>query len=442
MHDADRKIVTTDTRRDAGLGERIRSRSSSTPGSQQNGFVFGTNAAGVQRRAGPRSGQRLGELGRQLGGENQRDGWRLVGRVPHSAADAALRSRAADVGRQLLPEHPAPPGARLLGAARPHLRPRPAVVGGRAARAQPADTAQFQGAALRRELGQPEFLAGDRHGSTAISASTPSASRQACSWTPLQHDFAQSVDTQINLTRFNLPGSVRSLENSGLFAIGKGQELDLFFNRSIGLDDNGALVAIKGGGRLSGKTEAQHRRTQQTDDVAPQPRTTSVARQPRAAEPVGTRDVRRCTATGTLSRSNAAEPDVRADALRSRQLLQGVGLRTPKHRVHWPRLRHHADSEWDDGHHRLIRRGDRRGLQPRRSGFRKQGRLPAFLVRFEETLRQERAVVGFPRAPAACDVRYNYLDGGLQNAELHVDNHWDTGGNFSRRTQRLVGRAA
>ena len=71
-------------------------------------------------------------------------------------------------------------------------------------------------------------------------------------------DFAQvEVDTQqINLSRFNLRFPEKRpffLENSGLFTIGKGNELDLFFSRRIGLDEDGLLVPIRGGGRLSGK---------------------------------------------------------------------------------------------------------------------------------------------------------------------------------------------
>ena len=62
-------------------------------------------------------------------------------------------------------------------------------------------------------------------------------------------DFAQvEVDTQqINLSRFNLRFPEKRpffLENSGLFTVGKGDELDLFFSRRIGLDENGLLVPI------------------------------------------------------------------------------------------------------------------------------------------------------------------------------------------------------
>jgi len=45
------------------------------------------------------------------------------------------------------------------------------------------------------------------------------------------------------------------LENAGLFSVGRTGDVDLFFSRRIGIDDKtGALVPIVAGGRLSGKT--------------------------------------------------------------------------------------------------------------------------------------------------------------------------------------------
>ena len=78
-------------------------------------------------------------------------------------------------------------------------------------------------------------------------------------------DFAQvEVDTeQINLTRFNLRFPEKRpffLENSGLFTIGKEDEIDLFFSRRIGLDEDGAIVPILAGGRLTGKIGGRQRR--------------------------------------------------------------------------------------------------------------------------------------------------------------------------------------
>ena len=71
-------------------------------------------------------------------------------------------------------------------------------------------------------------------------------------------DFAQvEVDEQqINLTRFNLLFPEKRpffLENRGLFAVGKDGQVDLFFSRRIGITDEGSLVPIKAGARLTGR---------------------------------------------------------------------------------------------------------------------------------------------------------------------------------------------
>ena len=70
-------------------------------------------------------------------------------------------------------------------------------------------------------------------------------------------DFAQveADDQVVNLTRFNVRFPEKRpffLENAGLFAAGK-QGVDLFFSRRIGIDPSGVEVPIIGGARLSGK---------------------------------------------------------------------------------------------------------------------------------------------------------------------------------------------
>ncbi len=71
-------------------------------------------------------------------------------------------------------------------------------------------------------------------------------------------DFAQvEVDEQqINLNRFNLFFPEKRpffLENAGLFSVGVPGQIEIFFSRRIGLGGGGEVVPIEGGARVSGK---------------------------------------------------------------------------------------------------------------------------------------------------------------------------------------------
>lgn len=71
-------------------------------------------------------------------------------------------------------------------------------------------------------------------------------------------DFAQVEvdDEQVNLDRFNLFFPEKRpffLENAGQFTVGSPGEIDLFFSRRIGISEKGNIVPITGGGRVSGK---------------------------------------------------------------------------------------------------------------------------------------------------------------------------------------------
>jgi len=71
-------------------------------------------------------------------------------------------------------------------------------------------------------------------------------------------DFAQVEvdDQQINLDRFNLFFPEKRpffLENAGQFAVGNGGEIDMFFSRRIGISEDGDVIPVDGGVRLSGK---------------------------------------------------------------------------------------------------------------------------------------------------------------------------------------------
>ena len=71
-------------------------------------------------------------------------------------------------------------------------------------------------------------------------------------------DFAQVEvdDQQVNLDRFNLFFPEKRpffLENAGFFSVGNPGEVDLFFSRRIGITAAGEAIPILGGGRVSGK---------------------------------------------------------------------------------------------------------------------------------------------------------------------------------------------
>jgi len=71
-------------------------------------------------------------------------------------------------------------------------------------------------------------------------------------------DFAQvEVDEQqVNLDRFNLFFPEKRpffLENAGQFAVGNGEEVEMFFSRRIGIGPDGSAIPVEGGARLSGK---------------------------------------------------------------------------------------------------------------------------------------------------------------------------------------------
>ncbi len=71
-------------------------------------------------------------------------------------------------------------------------------------------------------------------------------------------DFAQvEVDeVVINLDRFNIFLPEKRpffLENAGQFTVGNSEEVEMFFSRRIGIGEEGALIPIDGGVRLSGK---------------------------------------------------------------------------------------------------------------------------------------------------------------------------------------------
>ena len=81
-------------------------------------------------------------------------------------------------------------------------------------------------------------------------------------------------EQQINLTRFNLLFPEKRpffLENRGLFAVGKSGEVDLFFSRRIGIDDNGDARADPGRRAADRQGQRRQRRPAEHADRARRP---------------------------------------------------------------------------------------------------------------------------------------------------------------------------
>jgi hypothetical protein len=453
LHDSDpSRIVTTDTRRDAGLGEMDSFQMIlDTYLDQQNGFVFGTNAAGIQYDAQVRN---QGNPSASWDGS-----WDVRTRVTETGWTAEFR-----IPLRTLRYGPAPQtwGVNFF---RNIQRTRERTYWAPLAREY--NLGRLSSAGELRDLnlqtprnfkvlpyvvssanrnftpGATTGLDGDV-GFDAKFGLTPSLNLDATYNT----DFAQvEVDTQqINLTRFNLRFPEKRpffLENSGLFQIGKDRELDLFFSRRIGLDDNGALVPIRGGGRVSGKVNGFNVGVlnMQTGNAGRRPGNNFSALRASRDLPnrsgIGAMFVNRA-ATGSLASSGDWNRTWGADArlgLGEHFTTSGFAARTETPGLAGRDYAYNVDSEWDDGRHFAALEWGVTGedFNPEAGFLETPGGYRRFRVRLEETMRQE-TIRGWgfrDLLPHMNYTRYDYLDGGLLNAELHVDNHWDwENGNF------------
>ncbi len=264
-------IIVSDSRRDADLDETDAFQViMDTYLDRQNGFVFGTNPAGIEYdgQVTKEGSQSFGSGG---GGFNRNwdtnwavatkvgdFGWSLEMRIPFSS----LRYKGRDVQiwginfqRNIrrnnevafwspLPRqyniYRASQAGTLEGITLPsqrNLKVTPYVLG-------KADRGTYvDGTDTDYEIG------GDLKWSI-----TPSLTLDAT----INTDFAQvEVDeVVVNLDRFNvfLPEKRPFfLENAGQFSVGSPQQVELFFSRQIGISGDGAIIPIDGGLRMSGK---------------------------------------------------------------------------------------------------------------------------------------------------------------------------------------------
>jgi hypothetical protein len=447
------QIVTTDTRRDSNLGDMDSFQVIfDTFHDQQNGFIFGTNVAGVQYDAQVRD---------QGNSSTTWDGsWEVRTRTTETGWTAEFR-----IPLRTLRYGPAPQtwGVNFF---RNIQRDRERAYWAPLARVYSfgrlSSAGELRGLNLRTPRnfkvlpyvvssadrnftpGASTDLDGDIGFDTKFGV-TPSLNLDAT----FNTDFAQvEVDTQqINLTRFNLRFPEKRpffQENSGLFKIGKGNELDLFFSRRIGLDDNGLLVPIRGGARLSGKSGGLNIGVMNMQTAASGTRAADNFSAVRMSRELPNRSGIGGMFVGRLGTGDLARPgdwnrtwgtDARLGLGESFN-VSGFAARSETPGFLGREYAYNVDSEFDNGRYLVNAEygvtgedfNPEVGYLGREDGYRR------YYLKFQETMRQERIRSwGFREfLPHIAYTRYDYLDdGNLQSAEFHLDNHWDwENGNF------------
>ncbi len=278
-------IIVADSRRDSSLQETDSFQIIlDTYQDRQNGFIFGTNPAGVEydgqvTNEGQGSG-RSGGFVRRSGGRQQRGSgggfnlnWDGVWQVDAQVSDIGwtaeiaipfrtlryptgevqtwgvnfqrnIRNRNEEAYWAPLPRQFNLNRLSLAGELRGIEVPRQRNL---------KVTPYVLGEAVRRDLATTTTALGDVGADLKYSV-TPSMTLDLTYNT----DFAQVEvdDQQINLDRFNLFFPEKRpffLENAGLFSVGQPGQLEVFFSRRIGIGASGEQIPILGGGRLSGK---------------------------------------------------------------------------------------------------------------------------------------------------------------------------------------------
>ena len=282
-------IIVSDARRDSSLVETDSFQIVlDTYRDQQNGFVFGTNPAGLEydgqlTNEGEGSGGIGGGLVVRSGSQQQRGsgggfnlnwdgvwqvatqvtdvGWTAEFAIPFRTlryASGATQTWGINFQRNIRHRNEQSYWAPLP---RQFNLNRLSLAGElRGLEAPPPRNLQLNpyvlGKALRRDVDTRATTLGDAGADLKYSV-TPSLTLDLTYNT----DFAQVEvdDQQINLDRFNLFFPEKRpffLENTGLFSVGQPGELELFFSRRIGIGDDGVPIPIRGGGRLSGQVGA------------------------------------------------------------------------------------------------------------------------------------------------------------------------------------------
>ena len=278
-------IIAADSRRDTDMTETDSFQIIlDTYRDGQNGFVFGTNPAGVEydgqvTNEGRGSGRFGGGGSGRPGNSRQQRGsgggfnlnwdgaWQVVtsvtniGWTAEIAIHAAISAdRGAIVGDGTSSATSGSGMNRLTGR---HYRVSTISIGSRSPVNSGRSECRRRGICSSRRTRWGETLSSAEDGRNVSTGDigadlkysvTPSLTLDVTYNT----DFAQVEvdDEQVNLDRFTLFFPEKRpffLENAGLFSVGQSGAVDIFFSRRIGLGDDGEPIPILGGGRLSGK---------------------------------------------------------------------------------------------------------------------------------------------------------------------------------------------
>jgi len=251
-------------------------------------------------------------------------------------------------------------------------------------------------------------------------------------------DFAQVEvdDQQVNLDRFNLFFPEKRpffLENAGLFTVGSPGEVDLFFSRRIGIGDNGNIVPIIGGARLSGKLNRTNigLLTMFTDDVREEgieKNNFTVARvnhEFKGRTALGAIIVNRSglQANGDNNQTYAIDGKL---GLGRKARLSGFYSRTSGSydTINENAFKLQADYNWDNWEMRAAYTEVGQGFNPEvgfllRSAYRK----PEGLVLYHLRPKNENSKILELRPHVSYRGYWNF-DGFQETGFLHIDNHW------------------
>ncbi len=282
-------IIVADSRRDSSLGDTDSIQIIlDTFLDHQNGFVFGTNAAGVEYdgqitsegRGSGRMGGGSGGGARGLGSQQQRGSgggfnlnWDGAWQVSAQTSDIGWTAEFAIPFRTLrYPRGEVQTWGLNIQRNIRHRNERSfwAPLPRQFTLNRLSLAGELHGLEVpsQRNLKLTPYLLGEAMRSEALDRTTSTGNAGLdlkYSLTPsmtmdltYNTDFAQvEVDEQqINLDRFSLFFPEKRpffLENAGLFSVGQPRQVEIFFSRRIGIGEGGEQIPIIGGGRLSGQ---------------------------------------------------------------------------------------------------------------------------------------------------------------------------------------------